>query len=99
MKTMIFAMRDNNARLIINTIYQKREGPAIRAFHEALSTPDTLAGKYPQDFDLLCVGYMDDETGQLTPHTPPEVVTRGQDWLDARRSRDTDPNGLLEHVQ
>jgi hypothetical protein len=85
MKLMILALFDNVANCQAGPLITERAAaPAIRAFHDALSQQNTMPGRFPSNYDLKCVGTIDDETMELQPQTPVLTVARGQEWLDAQ---------------
>ena len=87
-KTKLYTLLDTEAQLVSNIMLHRREAPAIRDFHNVLGMKDTQPGRYPEQFKLVCIGEMDDETGQLSAYTPPEDVTTGAEWL-ATQERNT----------
>lgn len=72
-------------------LLMKKDGPAIRAFGDLLSTPDAGPGHpatHPEDYELRYLGEQNDQTGELFPSTPiPEVITTGKAWAEARRQQ------------
>lgn len=87
MKLMIFALFDNVAACQAGPLITERAAaPAIRAFHDALAQPNTMPGRFPTNYDLKCLGTVDDESMQIEAQTPVLTVARGQEWLDAQNS-------------
>lgn len=57
---IVYGIRDNVAGMLIGGLYvHKHEAAAIRFFSEAAKQPDSMIGKYPADFDLVKIGYID----------------------------------------
>lgn len=66
-------------------IPEVRDAAAIRAFHEVLSSNQTLPGQYPNDFELLCVGEQDDATAVIVAYSEPRIVVTGRDWVESQK--------------
>ena len=84
-KTKLYTLIDTEAQLTGPIMQHRREAPAIRDFHSVFTLKDSQPAKYPEQFNLICLGEQDDETGQITPYTPPEVVATGAEWLAMNR--------------
>ena len=80
-KTKLYTLLDTEAGLTGPNMQHRREAPAIRDFHTVLGMKETNPGRYPEQFKLVCIGEMNDETGQLSAYTPPETITTGAEWL------------------
>lgn len=65
----IYAIYDNKAQDIISDqIWIERHNvQAIRNFQQAYQNPKSLVNKYIEDYDLVCLGEMNDE-GHITGH-------------------------------
>lgn len=68
---------------------------AIRSFGDVASDPQTLLSKHVADFDLLCLGELDDRSGVVTPNNPPVVMLTGAQWLAAQRPETAGADGQL----
>lgn len=78
MRVKLFQMRDIVAVCQVGPIFMERsEGPAIRQFDIALTDPGMSFSKNPADYELLCVGEMDDSSGKMFEGEFPVVVRRG----------------------
>ncbi|WNK15113.1 MAG: nonstructural protein [Microvirus sp.] len=64
----VYMVYDKKAQCVIGAmITEVRDGPAIRAFRDALSADNkTVLSDHPSDFKLLCLGAIDDQ-GTLIP--------------------------------
>lgn len=68
--TNLYQMYDNEAQAVAGPIIiEKRDAPAIRAFHGVLGNDKTLPGQYPEHFELRLIGQQDEETGHLHLHS------------------------------
>lgn len=60
----VYTLYDKKVREYGNLVLGGNDGAVLRALREAKGS-DTTMGKYPEDFDLVCVGEFDPETGAL----------------------------------
>ena len=89
----LYQIYDKKSRSVEGPIFPKRhDGAAIREFHELLANPQTQLSKYPDDFDLLCVGVQDDsgkisvtETVDDVDLVYPVIVAQGFQWLEVQQ--------------
>lgn len=82
----LYQMYDNLAQSVAGPIIiEKRDAPAIRAFHGVLANKDTLPGQYPDNFELRHIGVQDEETAQLTVMQPQTIAT-GTQWRTERET-------------
>lgn len=54
----------------------------------------SFLAKYPEDYDLYCLGEMDMETGYLTPAEPPRLVSNFGELVAKRRAVMAPPESL-----
>ncbi|WNK12984.1 MAG: nonstructural protein [Microvirus sp.] len=77
----LYTVRDNIAeQLVGGIIMESNDAPAIRAFYDALRTKGSLLAEHPADFDLLKVGYIDTQDGELEA-TDILTIATGNGWL------------------
>lgn len=88
MTTNVYALIDIAAQIIVgNLILHKADAPAIRQFHDTLSNPQAgTINKHPEDFDLIHVGYIDDDTREMTGQIPVRTVLSGLQWKKEQNS-------------
>lgn len=81
MTKYIYAVKDLVSESIVGSlIMELRDGPAIRAFHDALEpSSNSVLAKHPEDFNLLELGDIDD-TGIIAGRDIPRVVATGAAW-------------------
>lgn len=72
-------------------IADRADESAIRSFSTLLERKDTLPGMHPKDFQLLYIGNIDDNTGELEPAKPTAVYT-GAEWLLEQQLRKSEPS-------
>lgn len=77
----IYGVYDNKAKSFVGRFLHthKHEATALRDFTEAV-TSDTPIRRHPDDFELVRLGYLDEEGKQLTPDT--YTVTTARKVLD-----------------
>lgn len=62
----MYQVRDKVARCMQGPIICEREDPAaVRMFYQACSDKNGQIGKYPADFEFLCLGEIDDTDGVI----------------------------------
>lgn len=81
----LYAVRDTVSQAIVSAIIvEMTDAPAIRAFHDALATPDSPMGKHPADYVLLDLGEINLESG-LIIGVEPLVIATGAAWLESQK--------------
>ncbi|WNK12567.1 MAG: nonstructural protein [Microvirus sp.] len=75
----VYMVYDKKAQCVIGSmITEVRDGPAIRAFRDALDPSNkNVLSDHPADFKLLCLGALDDQ-GTLIPATNILTVDDGE---------------------
>lgn len=86
MITRMYQVRDKVARCMQGPIICERsDPPAIRMFYQACADPNGQLGKYPRDFEMVCLGEIDDTDGSLVVPEDrsafPAVVATGVQYL------------------
>lgn len=71
---LMFSVWDSKSGLYGQPYFAQREEVAVRHFAAALSDPESMLGKFPEDFTLFHIGHFNEESGTLTPCTPTSVV-------------------------
>lgn len=72
-----FSIRDSKAEVYFPPFYQKTTGEAERSFAQLVNDPQTMVGKFPEDYDLYLIGEWNDQTGLLIPLDTPLHVMKG----------------------
>lgn len=82
MRKLIYAVYDNVAGCIIGgLITETTDAPAIRAFYDALNPKNnTILSQHPGDYDLRCLGNIDDQ-GDIEGILTTRIVTTGEAYL------------------
>lgn len=56
------------------------DGPIIRAFHDSLKAPDSPWAGHPEDYNLICIGEIEDD-GKVNGFDFVRIVATGAAWL------------------
>lgn len=100
----IYSFTQRECRMVIYSLFDrklKEYGPLVvsnndaavrRALIDGVPGSGSTIAKYPEDFDLMCLGLFDAETGKIVAEAPRLVDNVGS--LLPRITRDSDaPNG------
>lgn len=68
----------------------RSDAPLIRHFYDLLANPDSFFSRHPNDYDLRCIGRIDDE-GSIDAFGTPVIVTTGYIWSASNSPKDA-PN-------
>lgn len=80
---LVMAVRDAKAEAFMQPFFAPTHGVAERSFVEALKSPETPMGKYPEDFALWCLGKFDEVSGVLVPEAQPVMMVTGSQFMGA----------------
>lgn len=63
----LYCVYDKRAETIVGPIDRATSSvPIIRAVKDSLTDPQSIIGKNPEDFQVICIGRLDDTTGRIT---------------------------------
>lgn len=81
----LYAVRDVVSQSVVSgIIMEMTDAPAIRAFHDALATPESPMGKHPADYVLVDLGEINMDTGLIIGVSPITIAT-GASWLESQK--------------
>jgi len=84
----VYSIWDRKAQVSLPVFSSRDDVTASRTFIEAVMTSETPVAQYPADFDLIKLGNIDLDTGQLSPIYPFDILVNGLVALqDAHRTR------------
>lgn len=83
MQQNIYAAYDRKAQYYLPLFQTRSDAEAIRSFTEAVVGSETNVAKYPADYDLIGLGSIDMETGQIEPAWPVRLIINGLVALEA----------------
>ena len=81
MRKRLYAIRDIRAVEVVGGVHVFPGDPAaVRFFNDIATDKQTMVGRHLKDHELLCVGVIDTETGEVAreeefPTLPRQVVT------------------------
>jgi len=73
----LYSIYDRKAAYYLPVFQQRAHADAERQFTEIVTSSDTPIAKYPGDYDLVCLGEIDLESGQIVPKYPCETIVNG----------------------
>lgn len=73
----LYSIYDRKAAYYLPLFTMRGHADAQRQFTELVTTSDTTISKYPADYDLVCLGQINLETGQISPTYPCETIING----------------------
>lgn len=73
----LYSIYDRKAAYYLPIFQMRSHADAQRQFTEIVTQSDTPVSKYPADYDLVCLGSIDLETGQIAPSYPCETIING----------------------
>lgn len=97
MKHKIFAIHDAAAEAYLTPFFLHSEGIAIRTFTDCVNDNDHAFGRHPKDYNLMCLGEYDDQTGTITNYQTQKPIGNGLSFV--QKSSDVDQLQLLEEVK
>ena len=77
LKEEIFSIWDRKAETYNTPFVMTNEAVAIRQFKSLINNPDTMPGKYPDDYILFRIGYFDSESGIISKIDKPDLLCEG----------------------
>lgn len=72
----LYSIRDSKASAFNLPFFNKTHGEAERNFRELVNDEKSFPSKYPEDFDLYCLGSFDEHTGLLSPLDTPQHIAK-----------------------
>lgn len=82
----LYAILDTAATNILGGIHLfPRDEAALRFFRDLVGDPQTMMGRHPKDHNLLCVGELDEENGNILTEGFPYVVVSGSAMAESIR--------------
>lgn len=77
MHNFIYTIFDRKAAYCLPVFNVKTDTDAMRQFTNIVVNSDTDISKYPADFDLLCIGHIDLDSGFIKEIHPPKTIING----------------------
>lgn len=73
----LYSIYDRKAQYYLPAFQADRDITAHRQFNDLVVTSDMPISRYPADFDLIRLGTIDTETGEITPEFPVGLLING----------------------
>lgn len=84
--TRIYAIYDTAAAMTIGGLHLFRhDAAAIRLFTDIAEMKDSTLGKHPEDFDLRCLGELNEDSCEISPAFTAEIILTGKQWAAVHR--------------
>lgn len=81
----IYAIQDTRAETIVGGIHLfNHHAPAVRFFADIASDEQTMVARHIGDHQLLYLGTVEEESGQLHGNSEPIVIITGAAWKAAQ---------------
>lgn len=78
----LYQIRDLVGQTVVGPIITvKHQGAAVRHFTDLLKDKNTIIASHPDDYELVCLGYQNEETGAIDPIDKPTAVLTGTQWV------------------
>lgn len=74
MEMKIFAVKDQKGDMFNQPFQQRTVGEAERMMSRLIEDPQSMVGKFPEDFDLYELGSYNTLNGVIKPHDSPRHV-------------------------
>lgn len=74
MITQCYSLYDKKAQSYATPFFTQNDATAIRAVHRLVLDPNTTIACNPEDFQLVHIGAINDETGEIAPYQVRVVV-------------------------
>lgn len=71
MKKVVMVVHDAKAELYGTPMFFRTVAEGIRSFQQLVDDPETMIGKYPEDYHLYKLGEYDEDTGLIYPGDAP----------------------------
>lgn len=83
----VYAILDLLAKEILGGLQLfKHPAPAIRFFSDVASQQGSIVNSHPEDFSLICLGYVNERNEIVPNHT---TVIDGKTWKAAQLPKDS----------
>lgn len=80
-KLNIYSVRDEKAKAYANPFFVPTTGMALRGFEQECLNKDSMLCKYPEDYNLFCLGSWDPSTGKVDHLEVPQHVGAASEYV------------------
>lgn len=92
MKNNLYSIYDTKTEVYMAPVAFPNEATAMRQVSVAL-TKDGMMSRYPEDYDLYCVGTWDDTEGRVNPLAQVRFITKLTKLMKEEEVREPLPRG------
>lgn len=72
----VYSLFDKKLREFGPLVLANNDAAIVRAMQDGIPNSNSMMAKHPDDFDCMCIGSFDMETGVFAPEVPaPQLVT------------------------
>lgn len=71
----LYAVYDAKGNEYRSLFPARSDGIAVRLFSSAVRLPDSELGSYPDDFSLVCLGFFDERSGEISREDARMVIS------------------------
>lgn len=88
MKVGIFTVYDRVAQTHMQPYFSANEATATRQFVNSVTDPNHGFNKSPQDYDLIHIGYFDDESGEVSSDEINRAMMNGNQCFPSEEQKE-----------
>lgn len=74
MNLNIYSLFDDKAKSFATPFFMHNDDVAKRAVQGATMDRQSVVSAHPEDFQLFCLGYFDDQKGMIIPNSHPTLI-------------------------
>lgn len=95
---LLTAIVDTKANDLVSPMFlQRNENVAVRMFHDTLTMENSQLRRHAEDYDLVCFGYLDDDTLAITfedenGQPAQRTILTGKQWLNIQAANQQQEN-------
>jgi len=77
----VYVIRDRKAKLFARPFFERDHVMAIRSFEDACRDEKSSFAKWPDDYELLCLGDFDETTGKFHQLERPSLMAEPNQFV------------------
>jgi len=81
----VFTIKDSKTGIFNSPFFNHTPGEAERNFRELANDPQSMIGKYPEDYDLYALGKYDDQTGKVAWEETPQHLVKATQLVKSKQ--------------
>jgi len=84
MKVNAYCVYDRKSMVYNTPYFLSNDNVALRHFDTVMQSPDSLVGRYPEDYQMFRIASMETSTGVVTPEEFPVYIISGTAMIKMR---------------